>query len=75
MTFNVFTRCYGGAYIARSEGLQASCTMSAEYAARAVAVKVFARSLRRPVDEKEITIHLHAPSWFIAEIPDQGGAS
>ena len=75
MTFNIFTRCYGGAHIARCEGLQVSCTASAEQAARAVAVKVFARSLRRPIDEKEITIRLHAPSWFIAEIPDQGGAS
>jgi hypothetical protein len=75
MTFNIFTRCYSDTYIARSEGLQASCTMSAEHAARAVAVKVFTRSLRRPVGEKEINIHLHAPSWFIAEIPDQGGAS
>jgi hypothetical protein len=73
MTFNIFTRCYSDTYIARSEGLQASCTMSAEAAARAVAIKVFSRSLRRTVDEKDITIRLYAPSWYIAETPDQQG--
>lgn len=40
--FPIFVRPYGGTYIARSEGKQASCTSGEDQAANAVAVKVAA---------------------------------
>ena len=37
---NIFLRLYGGTYIARCEGLTASCTMGERFAAEAVAKKL-----------------------------------
>jgi hypothetical protein len=51
----VTTRYSSATYMARSEGLTASCTESAQMAALAVASKVFTRNLGRKVPTEAIT--------------------
>jgi hypothetical protein len=56
--YNVHVREYGGAYVARCEGMRASCTRTREEAARKAAAKALNRSgqFKRKVTDDDVTL-------------------